>query len=174
MSALTPIIHGTAIGLAIDADGPLFGTLLIGPPGSGKSTLALSLIAGCRYGRSRLIADDAVRIDADASGVYAAAPAATAGLAEIRGIGPVRLKPDAGQPAGAPIPLRVALELGVTGTERLGQPRVWRGPGGATLPLLIAPPAGVVVITLRALLAQATGIARGIIRAPLSMTQVAS
>jgi HPr kinase/phosphorylase len=59
------------------------GVLLLGPPGSGKSDLALRLIDR----GFALVADDRVDIDAG----FAAAPAALAGLIEVRGLGIVRL-----------------------------------------------------------------------------------
>ncbi len=55
--------HGTALGIALDADGPLRGIMLIGPPGCGKSKLAAELIAHCPHQRTGLIADDLVTFD---------------------------------------------------------------------------------------------------------------
>ncbi|MEM9809983.1 MAG: hypothetical protein AAF788_02045 [Pseudomonadota bacterium] len=56
-------LHGTAIGVALDLDGPLRGVLLVGPPGSGKSRLAAELIAYCPHQRTGLIADDLILFD---------------------------------------------------------------------------------------------------------------
>ncbi len=82
-------IHATAIALAIDADGPLAGVLLLGPSGAGKSALALAAIEACPFRRTALIADDQVVI---APGGAASAPEALAGLIEARGYGPVRIR----------------------------------------------------------------------------------
>lgn len=76
-------VHGTALGVALDEEGPLRGVLLIGPAGCGKSQLAAELIAHCPYHRTGLIADDLV--DFDRSG-WAETPAAGA-LLHLRGMG---------------------------------------------------------------------------------------
>lgn len=59
------------------------GVLLLGPPGSGKSDLVLRLLDRGFV----LVADDRVEIDAG----LARAPAALAGLLEVRGLGILRL-----------------------------------------------------------------------------------
>ncbi|WP_180899378.1 HPr kinase/phosphorylase [Martelella soudanensis] len=76
-------LHATAIVLGAT------GILITGPSGAGKSALALSLIrAGRLHGlHASLIADDQIMISAFNGTVVAAAPAATAGLIEIRGTG---------------------------------------------------------------------------------------
>lgn len=79
-------IHATAIALAVDADGPLAGVLLLGPSGAGKSSLALEAIEACPFRRTALIADDQVLIGV---GGEASAPAVLKGLIELRGYGPV-------------------------------------------------------------------------------------
>jgi HPr kinase/phosphorylase len=62
------------------------GVLLLGEPGAGKSDLALRLIdAGWE-----LVADDRVELTAGADGLVATAPAALAGLLEVRGLGILR------------------------------------------------------------------------------------
>lgn len=65
------------------------GVLIRGPSGSGKSALALALIHAAeradRFGR--LVADDRVRVEAAGGRLIAEAPAALAGLIEIRGVG---------------------------------------------------------------------------------------
>lgn len=61
--------------------------LLRGPSGAGKSDLALRAIdAG-----GRLVADDQTRIERRGRTLQASAPAALAGLLEVRGIGIVKL-----------------------------------------------------------------------------------
>jgi HPr kinase/phosphorylase len=77
------------------------GILLRGPSGSGKSDLALRLIDG----GARLVADDQTELRRSGSGLVASAPAAIAGLLEIRGIGIVRC------PAAASAPLRLVVDL---------------------------------------------------------------
>lgn len=75
-------IHATCCALETEPGRPA-GVLLLGPPGSGKSDLALRLIdAGFS-----LVADDRVEIDAAGALPLASAPAALAGLIELRGIG---------------------------------------------------------------------------------------
>jgi HPr kinase/phosphorylase len=75
------VVHATAI--TIDGDA----ILLRGPSGAGKSDLALRLInAG-----ARLVADDQAELRRADSRVLVSAPAAIAGLIEVRGIGILRL-----------------------------------------------------------------------------------
>lgn len=70
-------IHGTCILVSGT------GVVLRGASGSGKSDLALRLIdAG-----DRLIADDRVELRVERGDVVATAPAALAGLLEVRGVG---------------------------------------------------------------------------------------
>ena len=66
------------------------GVLIAGPSGSGKTGLGLALIAHTRSQAwfARLVADDQVFLEARNGKLICAAPAAIAGLAEIRGIGP--------------------------------------------------------------------------------------
>ena len=59
------------------------GVLLLGPPGAGKSDLAFRLITA----GFDLVADDQVLLQ----GLTASAPAALAGLLELRGLGIVRM-----------------------------------------------------------------------------------
>lgn len=72
------------------------GVLLLGPPGSGKSDLVLRLIDR----GFALVADDRVEIESG----HASAPAALAGLLEVRGLGILRM----------PYLSRVRLALAVT------------------------------------------------------------
>ena len=77
------LVHATAI--AIDGRA----VLLRGPSGAGKSDLALRLIdAG-----ARLVADDQVELRRAGGRVLVRAPAAIAGLMEIRGVGILQLEP---------------------------------------------------------------------------------
>ena len=77
--ALRP--HGTVAARAWRA------VLLRGPSGAGKSDLALRLIeAG-----GRLVADDQTRIERHGQALLASAPAALAGLMEVRGVGILKL-----------------------------------------------------------------------------------
>ena len=82
--AAAPIlVHATAI--AIDGRA----VLLRGPSGAGKSDLALRLIdAG-----ARLVADDQVELRRAGGRVLVRAPAALAGLVEVRGVGILQLEP---------------------------------------------------------------------------------
>src|SRR5438477_11549915 len=75
--------HGTCVeinGMAV---------LLRGPSGAGKSDLALRLIDG----GARLVADDQVELRRAGERVLVTAPAAIAGLIEVRGVGIIRLQP---------------------------------------------------------------------------------
>ncbi|HEX3412364.1 MAG TPA: serine/threonine protein kinase [Stellaceae bacterium] len=76
------LVHGTAI--AIDGRA----VLLRGPSGAGKSDLALRLIDG----GARLVADDQVELRRAGERVLVTAPAALAGLIEIRGVGILRVE----------------------------------------------------------------------------------
>ena len=75
------LIHATAIAMEGDA------ILLRGPPGAGKSDLALRLIEN----GARLIADDQALLRRADNHVLVRAPAAVAGLIEVRGIGILRI-----------------------------------------------------------------------------------
>ncbi len=85
--------HAVAVAVAVDADGPLAGVLILGPPGSGKSSLALALIDHCPFRRTALVADDAVEFDrSDGGAPVAHAPAPIRGLIEVRGFGPAPVR----------------------------------------------------------------------------------
>jgi HPr kinase/phosphorylase len=73
----TLLVHATAIAIEGDA------ILLRGPPGAGKSDLALRLIEG----GARLLADDQALLRRVDNHVLVRAPAAIAGLIEVRGVG---------------------------------------------------------------------------------------
>lgn len=77
----TLLVHATAIAIEGDA------ILLRGPPGAGKSDLALRLIEG----GARLLADDQTLLRRVDNQVLVRAPAAIAGLIEVRGVGVVRV-----------------------------------------------------------------------------------
>ena len=94
----TANLHGTCIALGES------GVLLRGPAGAGKSDLALRLIED----GARLVADDRVEISRTGDIVMARAPAALAGLLEVRGLGIVRLAPDR---VCAAVPLRLVVDL---------------------------------------------------------------
>ncbi|MEM7739232.1 MAG: hypothetical protein AAF225_00340 [Pseudomonadota bacterium] len=81
-------LHGTAIGVALDLEGPLRGVLLVGPPGSGKSRLAAELIAHCPHQRTGLIADDLIQFD---SCGWAIVPEAGP-LLHLRGVGIAKVR----------------------------------------------------------------------------------
>ncbi|MEM6413269.1 MAG: hypothetical protein AAF720_01250 [Pseudomonadota bacterium] len=85
-------IHGVALALAIDADGPLFGVLILGESGMGKSLLAIEAINTCRFGRTALIADDIVRIETRGRSYVLSPPQKLSGYIEARGIGPIPLR----------------------------------------------------------------------------------
>ena len=83
------------------------GVLLRGPPGAGKSDLALRLIdAG-----ARLVADDRVDLRRDGARLRAAAPAAIAGLLEVRGLGILRFDPVADAVPGLVVDLVPGAEV---------------------------------------------------------------
>ncbi len=76
------LVHATAI--AIDR----CAVLLRGRSGAGKSDLALRLIDS----GARLVADDQVELRRAGERVLVTAPAAIAGLIEVRGVGIIRLE----------------------------------------------------------------------------------
>ncbi|HKM70172.1 MAG TPA: HPr kinase/phosphatase C-terminal domain-containing protein [Stellaceae bacterium] len=79
----TLLVHGTVVAIEGEA------MLLRGPPGAGKSDLALRLIDG----GARLVADDQALLRRADNHVLARAPAAIAGLIEVRGVGILRVDP---------------------------------------------------------------------------------
>lgn len=82
-------VHGVAVSLAIDEDGPLFGVLIVGKSGAGKSRLAVAAVHQCPYRRTRLVADDRVNLSVENGSWYAAPPEALKGRIEVRGVGVV-------------------------------------------------------------------------------------
>ena len=115
MTAPERLVHGVALALAVDPDGPLFGVLLTGPAGSGKTGLALSAVARCRWARTALVADDAVRLVDDGEGICARAPERIAGLAELRGFGPVAIR------SAPSVRLKAGFDLGAD-APRIAEP----------------------------------------------------
>ena len=81
----TPVHNVHATGLVLDG----MGILLRGPSGSGKSLLALALLERAAIdGRiGCLVADDRIDLVRDGAGLLMRAPAAIAGLIELRGRG---------------------------------------------------------------------------------------
>jgi HPr kinase/phosphorylase len=72
------------------------GVVLLGPSGSGKSDLALRLIdAG-----GLLVADDRLMVERQGDRLIGRAPAAVAGLIEVRGLGIMRVEHCASAPLG--------------------------------------------------------------------------
>ena len=98
------------------------GVLLLGPPGSGKSDLVLRLLDR----GFMLVADDRVEIEDG----HATAPAALAGLLEVRGLGLLRL------PHLPRARLALAVQLGIA--PRLPSPARY---APANLPLVAVDPA---------------------------------
>ena len=84
----------------------LFGTgvVLLGGSGAGKSDLALRLIDG----GARLVADDRLAVERHGERLIGRAPAAIAGLLEVRGLGIMRLEHCASTRLGLVVALRAA------------------------------------------------------------------
>ena len=79
-----PTIHASVVLVGAQA------ILIRGPAGSGKSRLVLNLIQSASNGPlifARLVADDRVHVQAAHDRLIARAPAALAGLLEVRGFG---------------------------------------------------------------------------------------
>jgi serine kinase of HPr protein (carbohydrate metabolism regulator) len=79
-----PTVHASAVLVGARA------VLIRGPAGAGKSQLALALLRAAETGLlrfARLVADDRVLLEACNGRLVARAPAALAGLIEVRGLG---------------------------------------------------------------------------------------
>lgn len=100
-------VHASCI--AVDG----FGVLIRGKPGSGKSDLAARLIDE----GGRLVADDRVDLAARGGALVACAPAAIAGLLEVRGIGILRMTPLAEATVGLVVDM-----VGQHDVERVPEP----------------------------------------------------
>lgn len=144
------LIQATAVAVAIDPDGPLCGALLVGPSGCGKSSLALALIETCAWRRTSLVGDDAVFVGVEDGRVFAERPDTIAGLIEVRGFGPLRVR------STPRAPLLAAFDLNGA-PERLPTPQMRRF-GEAELacrPFAAAPEgAARLKVILRAILAK--------------------
>jgi len=111
------------------------GVLVEGPSGAGKTSLALGLVdtALARGLDAALVADDQALLEATPNGLTAHAPAATAGLAELRGYGIARMA----HVANCPVALVVRLAPDET-LARLPAPATTTLLG-VELPLLLLP-----------------------------------
>ncbi|MEM9421392.1 MAG: hypothetical protein AAF986_02620 [Pseudomonadota bacterium] len=165
------LVHATAIRLAVDPDGPLCGICFIGPPGSGKSLTAFEALAACPYGKSELIADDAlVLFQHKSEGVLAQHPAAPIATStakdgpalELRGSGILRFpSPQESRPCSLKYAVRRCALPGnrtdeslSTSTGRLPPDGVWApfGQAGPSLPLLQLHNGGALRLLVRSLL----------------------
>ena len=118
------LVHATAIAIEGEA------VLLRGPSGAGKSDLGLRLID---EGAS-LVADDQTLLRRSGERIVACAPAAIAGLIEVRGVGIVRLE------ALRQAPLALIVDLLPSGQiERIPEPRLETVLGVAVPLLALAP-----------------------------------
>jgi HPr kinase/phosphorylase len=122
--------------------------LIRGPAGAGKSRLALGLIQAAQCGLipfARLVGDDRIELAASHGRLLARAPAALAGLIEVRGLGIRRL---AHEPVAV---VGLVVDLALSQTERLPGmaerevavdgiilPRLAMGPGCDPMPAVLA------------------------------------
>ena len=119
------------------------GVLLLGRPGSGKSDLALRLIdtpglgIGASLLQAQLVADDQVKLVRVGDRLEAHAPAALAGLLEIRGLGIMRVAHLQSMRVDLAVNLRPHVEI-----ERLpDHPSITYAVLGITIPLVEIDPA---------------------------------
>ena len=118
------LIHATAV--AIDGQA----VLLRGPPGAGKSDLALRLIDG----GACLITDDQAVLHRRDAQILVRAPAAIAGLIEVRGLGILRIDPLEEAPLAVVVDLVPPAQI-----ERVPEPRSERILGVAIPSIALAP-----------------------------------
>lgn len=124
--------HATVV--ALYRQGRWHGVMLEGPSGSGKSDLALRLIRQCG---AALVTDDRALVFPSGGQLYASAPAAIAGMMEMRGLGIVP------RPFLSPVRIRLRVEAAQTEPERLPEPRTTdiEGVSVPTLSLCLPRPA---------------------------------
>lgn len=123
MTPSATILHASAVAFDRRA------VLILGPSGAGKSSLALALMAlGCV-----LVSDDRTELRRVGDRLVAAPPATLAGRIEARGVGILA----ADHLASATIAL--AVDLGLTETDRLPQFRQFERLGVA-VPLVLGAP----------------------------------
>lgn len=106
------------------------GVVLTGASGAGKSALALQLIDGGAV----LVADDITRLTRDGDRLIAHAPAAHAGLIEVRGNGFLQV------PYADQAPVGLFVDLARASGERLPEPAV-RTELGISVPVISTDPA---------------------------------
>lgn len=101
------LVHATTVEINGHA------AMIRGPSGGGKSDLAIRLVDD----GATLVADDQTELAAEAGRLFASAPAAIAGLLEVRGVGIVRV------PHRDRVPVALVVDL-VAGkdVERLPEP----------------------------------------------------
>jgi serine kinase of HPr protein (carbohydrate metabolism regulator) len=114
----TARIHATLVAVPRPGSTLPGGALLLGPPGAGKSDVGLRLIES----GSILVADDQVDLSLGDGGLWGAAPSATAGLIEARGIGLIRL------PYEGRARIAVVVELVTGDIERMPARRWYQPP----------------------------------------------
>lgn len=149
------IVHGTCVALGAHA------ALLRGESGSGKSDLALRFLAlpDGDAGPARLVADDQVCLTATGDGVTASAPAALAGLIEVRGLG---IQPAPSVPAAR---LVLVCDLAATTEVTRMPPEPWDNTtiAGIALPVLkLAPFEASAPLKLRMAIVTATAHLRAV------------
>lgn len=100
-------IHGTCVLLGDK------GVLITGAPGSGKTSLALRLVSSARRRGlfARIVADDQLLVSVRSGRIICRAPAAIAGLVELRGAGIAEVEYEQAAVVDLRIDLRPAGEI---------------------------------------------------------------